>query len=98
MIMNSTRVAIIGCAVTVNLVAGAGCAPYHPGVQRATQEPTTRTDARTDERPEPMVGSVIIQIPEGAMGCGARAFGEGALRVTPGTQVTWINRDQLPHT
>jgi hypothetical protein len=42
-------------------------------------------------------GPVTIRIPVGAADAGCSAFGE-AISIAPGTQVTWINDDTIPHT
>jgi plastocyanin len=43
-------------------------------------------------------GSATIVIARGAMGLGASAFGMNPLQVAPGTQITWTNQDEMPHT
>jgi plastocyanin len=42
-------------------------------------------------------GTATITIAHNAMGLGTLAFGN-PLTVTPGTQVTWTNQDDVPHT
>jgi plastocyanin len=41
---------------------------------------------------------VTIHIQPGAMNMGSNAFGTNPMRIAPGTTVTWINDDSLPHT
>jgi plastocyanin len=39
-----------------------------------------------------------VMIARGAMGLGSLAFGMNPLTIAPGTQVTWTNQDDMPHT
>jgi plastocyanin len=42
--------------------------------------------------------SVTVEIARGAPDLGSAAFGMNPLTIAPGTRVTWINRDEMPHT
>jgi len=46
----------------------------------------------------PSPGSMIVNIPMGAVGQGTAAYGQNPLTIAPGTTVTWTNQDNMPHT
>jgi plastocyanin len=46
----------------------------------------------------PSPGSMVVNIPMGAVGQGPAAFGQNPLTIAPGTTVTWTNQDDMPHT
>jgi plastocyanin len=43
-------------------------------------------------------GPAAVAIARGAMDLGSNAFGTNPLTILPGTQVTWTNQDDIPHT
>lgn len=92
-----TRTFIIGIAVSLSII-GSSCTSHegtgneHNG--RKSTSPTSTSDGRRMENHSSAAGpqeSLVINIEN-------YSFGQNEIAVAPGTRITWVNKDKVPHT